>query len=79
MPERFQIHISCLAWSGDTTSYSLVNKDAVVLEHYWLREDTVECRYNVVQYNIILHISLKVLRQDINQSLNEQNISHSSH
>ena len=32
-----------------------------------------ECHYNVVQYNMILHISLQWLRQNTNQSLNAQN------
>ena len=32
--------------------------------------DTVECCYNMVQYNMILHTSLQWLRQNINRSLN---------
>ena len=40
---------------------------------------TVSCRYNVVQYNILSYTALRFLRQNINQKLNSQKISHSSH
>ena len=33
---------------------------------------TLGCRYNSVQYNMVLHTSLKELRQNINQKLNPQ-------
>ena len=39
---------------------------------------TVECRYNVVQYNVILYTSLHWLRQSINQSEEPQNTLDSS-
>ena len=39
---------------------------------------TVECRYNVVQYTMVFHISLQEVRQNINQRLNPQKTSHSS-
>ena len=39
---------------------------------------TVECRYNVVQYNMILYTSLHWLRQSINQSEEPQNTLDSS-
>ena len=37
---------------------------------------TVECGYNVVQYNMVLHTSLQEVRQNINQWLNPQMTSH---
>ena len=39
-----------------------------------IKPNTVECRYNAVKYNMILHTSLQWLRQSIDQSLNPQNI-----
>ena len=35
--------------------------------------NTVECRYNAVQYNMILHTSMQRPRQSINHSWNPQN------
>ena len=37
-----------------------------------IQPHTVECRYNAVQYNIVLHTSLQEVRQNINQKLNPQ-------
>ena len=39
---------------------------------------TVQCHYNLIQYAMIFHTSLKWLRQSINHSLNPQNTSHRS-
>ena len=39
---------------------------------------TVECRYNTVQYNMILYTSLRWLEQNINVSLNPQKTPHNS-
>ena len=39
---------------------------------------TVEYRYNVVQYNMILHTLLYWLRQSMNHSLDPQDTSHTS-
>ena len=39
---------------------------------------TVDCRYNVVQYNMILYTSLHWLRQSMNQSEEPQNTLDSS-
>ena len=38
--------------------------------------DKVKCRYNMVQYNMILHSALQCLKQYINQRLYSQNTSH---
>ena len=38
----------------------------------------VKCRYNAVQYNMILHTVLKWLRQNVNQDLYSQHTSHIS-
>ena len=38
----------------------------------WNDTDTVECRYNAVQYSEILHTQLQELRQNINQMLDPQ-------
>ena len=43
-----------------------------------MHDITMECRYDAVQYNKILHTSLQDLRQNINQRLNPQNTPHSS-
>ena len=40
--------------------------------------DTVECRYNAVQYNKILHTSLQWRDQNINKRLNLQKTHHTS-
>ena len=40
--------------------------------HRQMDGHTVECRYNAVQYNIILPVLLKWLRQNINESLKPQ-------
>ena len=34
----------------------------------------VECRYNAVQYNMILHVSLQAVRQNNNHSLHPQRV-----
>ena len=48
----------------------------IELLYYYL--NTVECHYDTVQYNMILHISLEWLRQNTNQNLNTQNTPHTS-
>ena len=40
--------------------------------------NTIECHYNAVQYNMILHTSLWWLRQNINESVNPHMTPHSS-
>ena len=40
--------------------------------------NTVECHYNVIQYNMIMHTSLLWLSQNINESLNPQKTPHIS-
>ena len=39
---------------------------------------TVECCYNTVQYEMILHTSLQLRRQNINQTVNSQNTPQTS-
>ena len=51
------------------------NKTAAVS---WPDPYTVECRYNAVLYNMILHTSLQELRQGINQSPNQQKTTYTS-
>ena len=43
-----------------------------------LKPDTVERRYNLIQFKKILHISLQWLRQSIDHDLSTQNTSHIS-
>ena len=38
----------------------------------WKYITTVECRYNSIQYYMILHTSRQWLRQNIHQNLNAQ-------
>ena len=40
--------------------------------YMYMKQYTVECRYNTVQYDTILHTSLQLPRQNINQSVNPQ-------
>ena len=40
------------------------------------RKGTVECRYNAVEYNTIMHTPLHWLRQNINQCLHSQKTPH---
>ena len=39
---------------------------------------TIECRYNAVQYSMVLHTPLQEVRQNINQRLNPQKTPHTS-
>ena len=39
---------------------------------------TVECHYNILQYNMVLHTLLQELRQNISQRLNPQKTPHTS-
>ena len=39
---------------------------------------TVKCRYDVLQYNMVLHTSLQEVRQNINERLNPQKTPHTS-
>ena len=59
------------AWPGDqiwpTTLY---------IQHW--SAHTVECRYNAVLYNTILHTSMRSLRHNVNDTLDPQNTPHIS-
>ena len=47
-------------------------------QKYLIEKTTVRCHYNKVQYDMILHISLRWLRQNINQGLHSQEAPHIS-
>ena len=52
---------------------------AELISSTWVQiQDTVECRYNRVQNNMIMHTSLQWPRQNINQSLHSQKTPHLS-
>ena len=52
---------------------SVENDDIMV---YVFNGYTVRWHYNALQYDMILHISLQLPRQNINQSFNPQKIPH---
>ena len=62
----------------------LINVTRKVLSKAFIEWDclccrnTVEWRYNAVQYNMVLHTSLQEVRQSINQRLHTQKAPHSS-
>ena len=62
-PENF-------TWSDQATLlYNVVEFFLQLLTHL---PTTIDCRYNVVRYNMVLLISLQEVAQNINQSLNPQ-------
>ena len=44
----------------------------------FMTHQIVECHYNVVEFNMVLHTSLQEVRQNINQRLNPQKTLHTS-
>ena len=66
--QYFVMYFEYLIWSLiDSTKQSIL----IVL-------CTVECRYKVVQYNMIFHTALYWLMQNINQTLNSHKKLHTS-
>ena len=74
---RIQIKSLCFCLNSSLMSYTCHNVTQIfsTLTPY---NNTVNCRYNAVQYNTMLPTSLQCLWQSINQSLNAQNTSHTS-
>ena len=69
--ELLQSHTKSSVWhqqKNQTEIHFLSSKSLKVFTYIY----TVECYYNAVQYNKILHTSLQGLRQNINQRLNLQ-------
>ena len=64
--------VSCLSFGRRYSWTSNVHCPSWVLCLIVVGPYTVECRYNVVKYNLTLHTSLQELRQNINRRLNSQ-------
>ena len=57
--------------------YDAVKDDTCSYVWICVKTNTIGCRYNAVQHDIILHTSLQWLVQNTNKSLNSQKTPHS--
>ena len=65
-----------ILWKYVLLSYVYHNNHSIIIGITIILVDTIECRYNAVQYSTILHTSLQELNQNINQRLNPQKTPH---
>ena len=62
------VHISSWNWESRYDSFCLISEDIIIVLSTQVNPNTVECRYSVVWYNMILNTKLQWPRQNINQS-----------
>ena len=68
-------------WHTDTEKwfrYTCIPTYLFLLTNAWMHAYTVECRYNVVQFNRILSTALQRQEQNLNQTSNSQQTPHAS-